>query len=39
MPITDITATVEQQVLDALSVAQEAVLDGKWQPPVVKRVK
>ena|SRR5207248_4491691 len=28
MPITDITATVEQQVLDALSVAQEAVLDG-----------
>ena|SRR5438270_11659319 len=28
MPITDITKTVEQQVLDALSVAQEAVVDG-----------
>src|SRR5438874_2319001 len=28
MPITDITKTVEQQVLDALTVAQEAVIDG-----------
>jgi hypothetical protein len=28
MPITEITKTVEQQVLDALSVAQEAVVDG-----------
>jgi hypothetical protein len=28
MPITDITKTVEQQVLDALTVAEEAVLDG-----------
>jgi len=28
MPITDITKTVEQQVLDALTIAQEAVVDG-----------
>jgi hypothetical protein len=28
MPITEITKTVEQQVLDALNVAQEAVVDG-----------
>lgn len=28
MPITDITKPVEQQVLDALTVAEEAVLDG-----------
>ena len=28
MPITDITKTVEEQVLGALSMAQEAVVDG-----------
>ena len=28
MPITDITKTVEEQVLVALAVAQEAVVDG-----------
>src|SRR2546423_10550650 len=28
MPITDITKTVEEQVLGALSIAQEAVVDG-----------
>jgi hypothetical protein len=31
MPITDITKTVEEQVLVALSVAQEAVVDGVRQ--------
>ena len=28
MPITDITKTVEEQVLGALAIAQEAVVDG-----------
>jgi hypothetical protein len=28
MPITDITKTVEEQVLVALAIAQEAVVDG-----------
>jgi hypothetical protein len=28
MPITDITKTVEEQVLGALTIAQEAVVDG-----------
>src|SRR5437868_5345322 len=28
MPITDITKTVEEQVLGALSIAEEAVIDG-----------
>ena len=28
MPITDITKTVEQQILDALTMAEAAVLDG-----------
>src|SRR5205814_10315022 len=28
MPITNITKNVEQQLLDALTVAEEAVLDG-----------
>src|SRR5438309_5397715 len=28
MPITDITKTVEQQILDALTMAEAAVVDG-----------
>ena len=28
MPITDITKTVEQQILDALTIAEAAVVDG-----------